>query len=62
MSTGNEVLAFCLSLGAGLTTAIGGLLPFFVKVENVKFLAASMGLAAGNLYPFILLVQRINIS
>ena len=47
---GNNVgLAFGLTIGAGLATTLGALLPFvpFIKRRNTRFLAASMALAAG---------------
>ena len=46
---GNVGLAFGLTIGAGLATTIGALLPFlpFVKRNNTSCLAASMALAAG---------------
>lgn len=46
---GNVGLAFGLTIGAGLATTLGALLPFvpFIKQRNTRFLAASMALAAG---------------
>ena len=42
-------LAFGLTIGAGLATALGALLPFvpFIRQRNTRFLAAAMALAAG---------------
>ncbi|CAI8033882.1 Zinc transporter ZupT [Geodia barretti] len=42
-------LAFGLTIGAGLATTLGALLPFvpFIKQRNTRFLAAAMALAAG---------------
>ena len=45
----NLGLAFGLTIGAGLATTLGALLPFlpFIKQRNTKFLAGAMALAAG---------------
>ena len=45
----NLALAFGLTVGAGLATTLGALLPFLplVRRRNTQFLAASMALAAG---------------
>ena len=45
----NVGLAFGLTIGAGLATTLGALLPFvpFIKRRNTGFLAAAMALAAG---------------
>ena len=45
----NVALAFGLTIGAGLATTLGALLPFvpFIKRRNTSFLAAAMALAAG---------------
>ena len=45
----NLALAFGLTIGAGLATTLGALLPFvpLVKRRNKRFLAAAMALAAG---------------
>lgn len=44
----NSVLfAFSLTLIAGLSTGVGGLVPFFTKKLNTGFLCASLGLSAG---------------
>ena len=45
----NVGLAFGLTIGAGLATTLGALLPFvpFIKRRNTRFLAAAMALAAG---------------
>ena len=42
-------LAFGLTIGAGLATGVGALLPFipWIKRSDTKFLTASLGLAAG---------------
>ena len=48
--TGNNIgLAFGLTIGAGLATTVGALLPFvpLVKRSNTQFLAVGLGLAAG---------------
>ena len=41
------LFAFLVSLGAGLSTCIGGIIPFFTKKTNVKFLTFALGLSAG---------------
>ena len=49
-ATGDNVgLAFGLTIGAGLATTLGALLPFipFIKRSNTKFLAIGLALAAG---------------
>ena len=48
-SNKNLGLAFGLTIGAGLATTLGALLPFvpFIKRRNTKFLAGAMALAAG---------------
>lgn len=43
----NILLAFLLSLFAGLSTGIGGLVVFFFKKINEKLFAFSLGLSAG---------------
>lgn len=43
----NLLIAFGLTLTAGLSTGIGGLLTYFSKQTNRSFLAFSLGLAAG---------------
>lgn len=43
----NILLAFLLTLFAGLATAIGGLVVFFAKRTNTKFISFSLGLSAG---------------
>lgn len=44
---GNVILAFCLTLMAGLATGIGSLLAFFASRTNTKFLSLSLGFSAG---------------
>ena len=39
--------AFLISLFAGLSTAVGGLIPLFAKKTNTAFLCFSLGLSAG---------------
>ncbi len=41
------ILAFCLTLIAGLSTGIGSLIALIAKRTNKKFLSASLGLSAG---------------
>ena len=43
----NVQIAFILTILAGLSTGIGSLIAFFIKDKSIKFLAFSMGLAAG---------------
>lgn len=43
----NILIAFCLTLIAGLSTGIGSLIAFFAKRTNTKFLSAMLGLSAG---------------
>lgn len=43
----NIVIAFLLTLFAGLATGIGGLIVFFAKQPNKKFLSFALGLSAG---------------
>lgn len=40
-------MALLISLGAGLATSIGGILTFFVKKDNKKFLAFGLSFSAG---------------
>src|SRR5699024_1083319 len=43
----NILLAFGLTLFAGLATGIGSLLAFFTKTTNTKFLSFALGFSAG---------------
>lgn len=43
----NVLLAFSLTLMAGLATGIGSLLAFFAKTTNTKFLSLALGFSAG---------------
>ena len=45
----NIALAFGLTIGAGLATTLGALIPFipFIRRTDTKYLAAALGLAAG---------------
>ena len=47
MFTGEVLLAFGLTLIAGLSTGIGSLVALFAKRTNTKFLAVSLGFSAG---------------
>ena len=47
MTTENILLAFALTLIAGLSTGIGGLIAFFTKRDNVHFLTVALGFSAG---------------
>jgi len=46
-TTGNVLMAFALTLFAGLSTGIGSAMAFFTKKTNTKFLAISLGFSAG---------------
>ena len=43
----NTIIAFGITLLAGLATGIGSLLAFYTKRTNEKFLAATLGVSAG---------------
>lgn len=43
----NLLIAFILTLLAGLSTAVGGALSFFVKKDNMKVLSVGLGFSAG---------------
>lgn len=43
----NILLAFLLTLIAGLSTGIGGIIAFFTKSTNKRFLSLSLGFSAG---------------
>ena len=45
--TNTVLLAFLLTLLAGLSTGIGSLIAFFAKRTNTKFLSVSLGFSAG---------------
>jgi ZIP family zinc transporter len=47
MEHSSVVLAFALTLGAGLATGIGSTLAFFSKGGNPKFLSGALGFSAG---------------
>ncbi|HUS86961.1 MAG TPA: zinc transporter ZupT [Bacteroidales bacterium] len=47
MDWNNVILAFVLTLFAGLATAIGGALAFFTRRTNTTFLSYSLGFSAG---------------
>lgn len=47
MDTNNLLIAFALTLFAGLSTGIGSALAFFTKRTNTRFLAFSLGFSAG---------------
>lgn len=44
---GSPILAFCLTLAAGLSTGIGSLIAFLYRRTNRKFLSVSLGFSAG---------------
>ncbi len=45
--TQNEIFAFLLTLSAGISTGIGGLITLFSKSRTNRFLAGSLGFSAG---------------
>jgi zinc transporter, ZIP family len=47
VSLNNIILAFVLSLIAGLSTGLGGCIGLFAKNTNTKFLSVSLGFSAG---------------
>ncbi|RCX14812.1 ZIP family zinc transporter [Anaerobacterium chartisolvens] len=47
MDTSNLLMAFGLTLIAGLCTGIGSLLAFFAKKTNTRFLSVALGFSAG---------------
>jgi ZIP family zinc transporter len=47
LNLNSVILAFSLSLVAGMSTAIGGGIALFVKNTNTKFLSLSLGFSAG---------------
>ncbi|MBN1638629.1 MAG: zinc transporter ZupT [Ignavibacteriales bacterium] len=47
MNEENLLLAFLLTLFAGLSTGIGSILAFFTKQTNIKFLSFALGFSAG---------------
>jgi len=54
----NFTLAFCLTMLAGLTTAVGGAIAFITKKDNLKTLSIGLGFSAGVMI-FISLVDII---
>lgn len=47
MSTETIIIAFALTLFAGLSTGIGSIIAFFSKTTSTKFLSISLGFSAG---------------
>ncbi len=47
MFTNEFLIAFALTLFAGLSTGIGSALAFFTKRTNTKFLSVALGFSAG---------------
>jgi len=47
LDSNNVLLAFAMTLFAGLSTGIGSALAFFTKRTNEKFLSAALGFSAG---------------
>ena len=54
----NFAIAFCLTMLAGLTTAIGGAVAFMTNKDNLKTLSVGLGFSAGVMI-FISLVDII---
>lgn len=57
----NILLAFGVTLFAGLATGLGSLLAFFTKKTNTKFLSASLGFSAGVMI-YVSFVEILNKS
>ena len=53
------MFAFLLSLVAGLSTGIGGLITLFTKKSNTNFLAISLGFSAGVMV-YVALVELLH--
>ena len=47
LENGNLPLAFGLTIGAGLATTLGALLPFCIDLNRPRFLAAALAGSAG---------------
>ena len=47
MPIGNVLIAFGLTLFAGLATGVGSALAFFTKRTNTRFLSVALGFSAG---------------
>ena len=58
------MLAFTLTVFAGLSTGIGSLIAFFAKTTNKKFLSVSLGFSAGVMIyvSFIEIFQKAQVS
>ena len=54
----NFCIAFCLTMLAGLTTAVGGAIAFITKKDNLKTLSIGLGFSAGVMI-FISLVDIV---
>lgn len=57
----NLLLAFGVTLFAGLATGVGSLIAFFAKKTNTKFLSASLGFSAGVMI-YVSFVEILNKS
>lgn len=62
INTENYILAFMLTLFAGLSTSVGAVLAFFSKEKNYKVLSLGMGFSAGVMIyvSFIEILQKSN--
>ena len=60
----NILLAFGLTIFAGLSTGIGSLLAFFAKRTNTKFLSVALGFSGGVMIyvSFVVIFREANIS
>ncbi len=60
----NILLAFGLTIFAGLSTGIGSLLAFFAKRTNTKFLSVALGFSGGVMIyvSFVEIFREANIS
>ena len=47
MTNSNILIAFALTLFAGLSTGIGSLIAFFARRTQTKFLSVTLGFSAG---------------
>lgn len=61
VSSSQLLLAFSLTLLAGLSTGIGSAISFFAKKENTTFLAVSLGFSAGVMI-YVSFVEILNDS
>jgi ZIP family zinc transporter len=53
----NVLIAFGLTLFAGLATGVGSILAFFTKRTNTRFLAVALGFSAGVMLYVLALIK-----